>query len=330
MKKILVTIFACLILSFSLTAQTGNGIKTTTDKSTSTSKRKGVFRATKAQITQVQTMLNKKKMYSGEISGKFNDDFRSSIREFQGKNELKKTGTLNRATLEKMGVALTDKQKTYPINPNSYDTSKNNEPDKPKRKRRKAFRATKKQMTTAQTRLKGDNKFAGEVTGKYSKEFRTSLKTYQKANELKSTGRLDRVTLERMGIALTKKQKGTSSTTRTRRKSFRVNKGQITQAQNLLTDKKLFSGDISGKYSKNLRTAIKNYQSANGLKRKGSLNRATLEKMGIELTDTQKTIPVNPKRLCKIRQWETKKSSLSSNKSANNGSTKNAQRKEAI
>ena len=40
--------------------------------------------------------------------------------ECQGTNGLKKTGTLNRATLEKMGIALTDTQKAIPADPNSF------------------------------------------------------------------------------------------------------------------------------------------------------------------------------------------------------------------
>jgi len=299
MKKLALTIFACLALSFTAIAQTTSSAVDSSKNSVSKTKRRGIFRATKGQITQIQTMFKKDSSYKGEITGKFNDDFRASIRDFQVKNELKKTGTLNRATLEKLGIPLTDKQKTYPINPSSYDTSKNNEPDKPRKKRSKAFRATKKQITVAQTKLKEDDKFSGAISGRYSKEFRASLKNYQKANELKKTGKLDRVTLVRMGIPLTKKQRGVTGSAKSRRKSFRVNKNQISEAQTLLLKEKLFSGEVSGKYSKDFRKAIKNFQSANGLKRKGSLNRATLEKMGIELTDKQKEIPVNPKDFAK-------------------------------
>ncbi len=299
MKKLALTIFTCLALSFTASAQTGSSAVDSSKNSVSKTKRRGVFRATKGQITQIQTMFKKNNSYGGEITGKFNDDFRVAIKGFQVKNELKKTGTLNRATLEKLGIPLTDKQKTYPINPGSYDTSKNNEPDKPRKKRSKTFRATKKQITASQTKLKDDDKFAGNISGRYSKEFRTSLKDYQKANELKRTGRLDRATIVRMGIPLTKKQRGVSGSAKSRRRSFRVNKDQISQAQTLLTEKKLFNGEVSGKYSKDFRKAIKTFQSANGLKRKGSLNRATLEKMGIELTDKQKEIPVNPRDFAK-------------------------------
>lgn len=56
-------------------------------------------------------MLKDKTMYDGEATGKLDDATREGIRKFQTANGVKVTGTLNRETLEKMGVALTDKQK---------------------------------------------------------------------------------------------------------------------------------------------------------------------------------------------------------------------------
>jgi hypothetical protein len=50
-------------------------------------------------------------MYSGEATGKLDDPTRESLKKYQAANGLKVTGTLNQATIEKMGIALTDKQK---------------------------------------------------------------------------------------------------------------------------------------------------------------------------------------------------------------------------
>lgn len=309
MKKIILTIFVCLTLSAFSYAQgtTDNNIETT--KSTAETKKKRViFRATKDQIMLVQTMLKTIGTYEGEADGKFNKDFRKAIKGFQGENGLKKTGTLNRATLEKMNIELTDKQKAIPVNPNSYASADEKKEKKP---RKKAFRPTKSQIKEAQTKLKDTGKFEGEVTGKYSKDFRSVLKTYQEENELKKTGKLDEATLNKMGIELTDKQKGievvSKKSDKPHRRSFRVNKDQITQAQKLLKEKELFDGEETGKYSKEFRAAIRDYQSTNGLKRKGSLNRVTLEKMGIELTDKQKEIPVNPNDIAKPKDPNAKK-----------------------
>ncbi|MCA1588879.1 MAG: peptidoglycan-binding protein, partial [Acidobacteria bacterium] len=56
-------------------------------------------------------MLRAKGMYSGEASGKLDDATREALKKYQEANEVKVTGTLNQATLEKMGITLTEKQK---------------------------------------------------------------------------------------------------------------------------------------------------------------------------------------------------------------------------
>jgi hypothetical protein len=50
-------------------------------------------------------------MYSGDATGKLDDATREGLKKFQTANDVKVTGTLNQATLDKMGIALTDKQK---------------------------------------------------------------------------------------------------------------------------------------------------------------------------------------------------------------------------
>lgn len=70
-----------------------------------------VFRANKEQITQAQALLKRAGHYAGEATGKLDPDTRAALKKYQTASGLKETGTLNRATLEKMGIALTEKQK---------------------------------------------------------------------------------------------------------------------------------------------------------------------------------------------------------------------------
>ena len=91
---------------------------------TSDAKKAPIFRPTKDQIKQVQQILKDKKLYTAEASGKYDDDTRAGIKSFQKDSGLKQTGTLNRATLEKFGVELTEAQKAIPVSPNSYDPPK--------------------------------------------------------------------------------------------------------------------------------------------------------------------------------------------------------------
>ena len=73
--------------------------------------RKPIFRANKDQIKQAQKILKDRGFYAGEETGKLDDDTRAGLKKYQAAENLKVTGTLNKVTLEKMGVALTDKQK---------------------------------------------------------------------------------------------------------------------------------------------------------------------------------------------------------------------------
>jgi peptidoglycan hydrolase-like protein with peptidoglycan-binding domain len=71
-----------------------------------------VFRATADQVKQAQAILKQRSFYNGEQAGKLDADTRGGLRKYQQAEGLKVTGTLNKATLTKMGIVLTDRQKT--------------------------------------------------------------------------------------------------------------------------------------------------------------------------------------------------------------------------
>ena len=82
----------------------------TTNADAAAKKRGPVFRATKEQIKQAQTLLKQRGLYGGDATGKLDDTTRAALRKFQEAEGLRVTGTLNRVTLEKMGIQLTEKQ----------------------------------------------------------------------------------------------------------------------------------------------------------------------------------------------------------------------------
>lgn len=160
-----------------------------------------------------------------------------------------------------------------------------------------AFRPAKSQITEAQQTLKNSGAYSGPVDGRYNDAFRDSLREYQKANGLEASGKLDRETLEKMSIGLTDSQKGIAKASSGGRKVFRATKDQISEGQRILKSRGMFSGDETGKYSKEFRDAVRQFQSESGIRRTGTLNRATIEKLGIALSESQAAIPVNPKDL---------------------------------
>ena len=190
-----------VMFSFSLAAYAQTTETKTQDASTTAEKKKKspIFRATKDQITQVQKMLKVTE------TGKMDDPFRAEIKKYQSGNGLKATGTLNRATLEKMGITLTDKQKEIPVSPNSFAAAKSDSTEA--KKRGPVFRANKEQVTETQRKLKAGKLYDGEETGKLDDATRNGIKKFQTANGVKVTGTLNKETLEKMGIALTDKQK---------------------------------------------------------------------------------------------------------------------------
>lgn len=200
MKKSFFLFVVMLFLSFAVSAQT-NPTTNTTATTTETKKKQPIFRATKDQIMQAQKLLK------ATESGKMDDPFRDALKKYQSENGLRATGTLNRATLEKMNIALTDKQKEIPVSPSSYADSEDNNKTTDTKKRAPVFRASKDQIMQAQKMLKDKGMYAGEQTGKLDDATREGLKKYQAANGVKVTGTLNRETLEKMGIALTDKQK---------------------------------------------------------------------------------------------------------------------------
>lgn len=112
MKRILTLTLSlvCLLTVFGNLATAQNSTSTT--KSATTKKRGPVFRATKEQINQAQAVLKSRGFYSGEQVGKLDDATREGLRKYQMAEGLKVTGTLNKLTLEKMNIPLTEKQKT--------------------------------------------------------------------------------------------------------------------------------------------------------------------------------------------------------------------------
>ena len=114
MKKTLSTVLLLLFVFSVAMAQNTNSSTTSTGSSSATKPkvpRKPIFRASKDQIKQAQKILKDRGFYAGEETGKLDPDTRAGLKKYQAAETIKVTGTLNKVTLEKMGVVLTDKQK---------------------------------------------------------------------------------------------------------------------------------------------------------------------------------------------------------------------------
>lgn len=205
MKKILFTVVIFVFLGISINAQTpatATAAPKPTDQTDAKPKPKS-FRANKEQIAQAQKMLKVAE------SSTMDAETKTAVKVFQGENGLRKGGSLNRATLEKMNIGLTDAQKEIPIPESSYikvKTASAADSTEPK-KRGPVFRANKEQIMEVQTMLKTKTMYDGEATGKLDDATRDGIRKFQTANGVKVTGTLNKETLEKMGVMLTDKQK---------------------------------------------------------------------------------------------------------------------------
>ena len=112
MKKILtISLLLLCVLNTGALAQTATSNSTKTGAKQG-AKRGPIFRATKEQINRAQAVLKDRGFYGGEPIGKLDDATREGLRKYQQAEGLKVTGTLNKITLEKMNIALTEKQKS--------------------------------------------------------------------------------------------------------------------------------------------------------------------------------------------------------------------------
>jgi peptidoglycan hydrolase-like protein with peptidoglycan-binding domain len=113
MKKVLSLLLSLLFVIAIATAAQNTNKSATAQNSNTTAKapRKPPFRANKDQINLAQKVLKDRGFYAGEQTGKLDSDTRAGLKKYQTAEGLKSTGTLNKATLEKMAITLTDKQR---------------------------------------------------------------------------------------------------------------------------------------------------------------------------------------------------------------------------
>ena len=103
-------VLLCSVAALAQNSNTTNSNKTNANKKTNAN-RKPIFRANADQIKQAQAILKQRNFYSGDQTGKLDPATRAGLKQYQQAEGLKVTGTLNKVTLEKMGIALTDKQR---------------------------------------------------------------------------------------------------------------------------------------------------------------------------------------------------------------------------
>jgi peptidoglycan hydrolase-like protein with peptidoglycan-binding domain len=112
-KRLSIIVLLLLVSTVVVTGQNANSSTTTTSTTAAkTAKKRGpIFRANKDQVKQAQAILKQRGFYAGEQTGKLDTETRAGLKKYQAAESVKVTGTLNKLTLEKMGITLTEKQR---------------------------------------------------------------------------------------------------------------------------------------------------------------------------------------------------------------------------
>ena len=113
MKRLIFAFLTLLLAASVLPAAAAQNTNSSTVARKAAVKRGPVFRANKEQIKQAQAILKGRGFYAGVESGKLDSDTRAALRKYQEAENLKVTGTMNKATLEKMSITLTVRQKEW-------------------------------------------------------------------------------------------------------------------------------------------------------------------------------------------------------------------------
>ena len=113
MRHVCAAAFFSMLFALAIVAQPASSTgAATASKSDETGKNTTVFRPTKDQIKQGQSILKEKKLYDGEASGVYNDPTRAAIKSFQKANAIDVNGKFDKATLEKMNIPLNKTKST--------------------------------------------------------------------------------------------------------------------------------------------------------------------------------------------------------------------------
>ncbi|MBV9214547.1 MAG: peptidoglycan-binding protein [Acidobacteria bacterium] len=205
------TLFGIILLAATAAfSQGGNSAtpattpKTQPSSGSDTKVKTPAFRPSKNQIMEGQQVLINEKLYSGKATGIYGDS-RDAIKAYQKAHGLEVNGKFDRATLEKMGISLTETKTADKTKSKSTDSKTASKADGPKRPA--PFQATDEQIMALQKVLKDARLYDGATDGKRSDALKASIKKYQEANKLSATGGINAATLEKAGIALTDAQK---------------------------------------------------------------------------------------------------------------------------
>jgi len=247
---------------------------TQTEKSTRTT-------ASSEDIKKVQQTLKDQGMYTGSVDGTMNAETKKALRDYQQKNNLKVTGTLDHETMAALGVTHQGTKGTT--------TSKEGTAPRKAKGPKATSSYSKEDVREMQTALKQQGFDPGPVDGIKGPLTITAIRNFQSHTGMPVTGELDAATRSALtsGTASASvREKGFPSTETQTQQPYSTQPSNVASSENIrraqqhLADLMYNPGDANGMMTSQTTQAIREFQWLNNLPVTGNLDDQTM--MAIE------------------------------------------------
>jgi lipid-binding SYLF domain-containing protein/peptidoglycan hydrolase-like protein with peptidoglycan-binding domain len=227
----------------------------------------------KDDIRNAQQALKDKGTYTGPVDGTMNAETKKALRDFQRKNNLEATGTLNHETMTALGV-------TPHPSTTGKDTSKTGTPGATTPKKEKgAGKPTsgvmKGKVREAQAALKKEGFDPGPVDGIMGSKTMTALRDFQSHHGLEVTGTINSETEKALMASAGTTSRSKPATSESKPAPTTSSVEDIRHLQQALTDLGYSPGDVNGMMTSQTQEAIREFQFLNNLPVTGNLDEQT-------------------------------------------------------
>ena len=279
-NKLRITLLSGFLIFATALAAPAQSTTPTHDQSTKKQTAAHKDTASKDEIRNAQEALKDKGMYTGPVDGAMNTETKKALRDFQQKNNLEVTGTLNHDTKAALGV-------TPHPSTTGKDTSKTGTPGATTSKKEKgAGKPTsgvmKGKVRDVQAALKKDGFDPGPVDGIMGPRTVAAIRNFQSHNGLEVTGTINTETEKALMASsgtTSRSKPGTSESkpvpTTPKDQSNASSIEDVRRFQQALTDLGYEPGELSGMMTSQTREAIREFQFFNNLPVTGNLDEQT-------------------------------------------------------
>lgn len=209
-------------------------------------------------VRVMQTRLIELGYYTGAASGEFDVDTRTAVKLFQKANNMSADGSLNASEqriLYSAGcLSFAQYNEALPLVKGDSGAA----------------------VVTLQKQLAQYGYFTASVSGQYDAATYNAVKAFQTANGIKASGKATRETrlMLNAGKGIT-----ASEYDKVRPLKYGNKSSAVVVLQRRLTELEYYDGALDGKYDAEVKSAVKFFQSANGLKATGTADVNTRTKM---------------------------------------------------